>query len=59
MRLLRVSEVSERLGCGRETIRRLIATGRLKAVKLPGGHFRIAEEDLAGLLRPAERESRG
>ena len=50
--LLTVSEVALRLRCRQETIRRYIIMGRLPALVLPDGRYRIREEDLAALLKP-------
>ena len=50
--LLTVAEVAERLKCRVETVRRYISEGRLRALMMPGGTYRVREEDLAGLLRP-------
>ena len=41
-----VSEAAKVLNVCVETIRRYIADGRLPALKLPGGHYRIRQADL-------------
>lgn len=50
--LMTVAEAAHRLRCRTETVRRWIAQGNLSASVLPGGTYRIREEDLAVLLRP-------
>ena len=50
--LLTVAEVAARLRCRRETVRRYIAQGQLPARSMPGGYYRVREEDLDQLLRP-------
>ena len=51
-RFLTVDEVADRLRCRRETIRRYIVEGRLPALQIPGGFYRVRESDLEGFLRP-------
>ena len=55
-RLLTVSEAADRLNCRKETIRRYIADGRLPALKLPGGYYRIREEALERCLEAATKK---
>ena len=52
MKFLTVAATSERLGYAKETVRRMIAQGRLPAVRLPSGRLRIAEADVEALLKP-------
>ena len=52
MMLLTVAEAAERLGYCKETVRRLIAEGRLPALKLPSGRLRVAEADVQAILQP-------
>lgn len=49
MKMLTVREVAERLGCHPATVKRMIASGRLPAVRLAGprGHYRVSEDALA------------
>jgi excisionase family DNA binding protein len=57
-RLLRVSEVAGRLCCGTSTVYRMVATGRLPALRLGDerGPIRVAERELeAWLWRPEAR----
>ena len=41
-----VSEAAKVMNLCVETIRRYITDGRLSALKLPGGHYRIKQTDL-------------
>lgn len=49
--LLNVPEVAETLRIRKETVRRYIREGRLKALTLPGGSYRIRQDDLKTVLR--------
>lgn len=49
-RLLRTSEVAERLGVDQGTVNRYIREGKLSAQETAGGHYRIAEADLSAFL---------
>ncbi len=51
-RMLSVNEVAHRTGLQKETVRRYIVEGRLPAVKLPNGYYRIREQDLERMLEP-------
>ncbi len=54
--LVTVEEAAQSLKVRRETIRRYIKKGYLKAVTLPGGDYRLYEKDIQKLLsRPAKR----
>ena len=44
-----------RLGISYPTMKQWIYRGKLKAVKTPGGHYRIPEAELDGLLHKAKR----
>ena len=46
---LPVSEVAAKLSCCEETVKRMIRSGRLPAVKL-GGQYRVAEGTIAASL---------
>lgn len=54
-RLLTVREVAERLHLHPITVRRLIASGRLAAIRI-GRAVRVREEDLTALSRPPAPE---
>jgi excisionase family DNA binding protein len=55
--LVTVEEVARILKVRRETIRRYIKNGYLKAVTLPGGDYRLRESDIQKMLsRPAQKE---
>jgi len=55
--LLTVEEVARILKVRRETIRRYIKNGYLKAVTLPGGDYRLRESGIQELLsRTAQKE---
>jgi len=57
--LVTVEEASRILKVRRETIRRYIKHGHLKAVTLPGGDYRLREKDIQRLLRrPADRKDK-
>ena len=49
-KLLRTSEVAERLGVDQGTVNRYIREGRLSAQETAGGHYRVAEADLSAYL---------
>jgi len=54
--LVTVEEAAKILKVRRETIRRYIKHGHLKAVTLPGGDYRLYEKDIQRLLsRPAQK----
>ena len=42
---------AERLGISYPTIKQWLYRGKLRAVKTPGGHYRIHERDIQNLLR--------
>lgn len=50
--LLSVAQVAKRLGLRKETVRLYIAAGRLPALRIPGGFYRIRKEELDRFLRP-------
>lgn len=50
-RALRVSEAARQLGVCGKTVRRWIAAGKLLAIQLPGGHWRIGEAAIRALGR--------
>jgi excisionase family DNA binding protein len=53
--LITVEEAAKILKVRRETIRRYIKSGYLKALTLPGGDYRLREKDIQGLLsRPSQ-----
>ena len=49
--LLTVEEAAKILKVRRETVRRYIKHGHVKAVTLPGGDYRLREKDIRRLLR--------
>jgi excisionase family DNA binding protein len=51
-RMVSVTEAALRTGLQKETVRRYIAEGRLPAVKLPNGYYRVREQDLQRMLQP-------
>lgn len=57
-RLLTVAEVAERLKVHQITVRRYIASGRLRAVRLGGTAVRVREEELERLLAPVRVRTR-
>ena len=55
--LVTVEEAAKILKVRRETIRRYIKNGHLKALTLPSGDYRLRETDIQRLLsRPAQKE---
>ena len=52
--LLSPREAALRLGISYPTIKQWLYRGKLKAVKTPGGHYRIPEAELDGLLHKAK-----
>jgi molybdopterin-binding protein len=53
--LLTPREAAMRLGISYAAIKQWIYRGKLKAVKTPGGHYRIVESELDALLFKAKR----
>ena len=53
--LLSPREAAQRLGISYPTIKQWLYRGKLKAVKTPGGHYRIPEAELDSLLHQAKR----
>jgi molybdopterin-binding protein len=45
-------DAAERLGISYPTIKQWLYRGKLRAVKTPGGHYRIHESDIQALLHP-------
>jgi len=54
--LVTVEEASRILKVRRETIRRYIKKGCLKAVTLPGGDYRLREKDIQKMLKPSAQK---
>ena len=50
MRLLTTGEVAEQLRVSEETVRRYIEGGQLPAIRLPGGHYRVRQAAVTGIL---------
>jgi molybdopterin-binding protein len=53
--LLSPREAAQRLGISYPTIKQWLYRGKLKSIKTPGGHYRIPESELDGLLHQAKR----
>jgi molybdopterin-binding protein len=53
--LLSPREAALRLGISYPTIKQWLYRGKIKAVKTPGGHYRIPEAELDSLLHRAKR----
>lgn len=51
--LLTPSQVAKNWGVSLRTVQRYIADGRLKAVRLPGGYYRVHPEDAAAAIAEA------
>ena len=56
-RMVSVVEAAQRLGVQKETVRVYIGNGRLPAMRLPNGYFRISEQDLERMLEPVQVET--
>lgn len=48
--LLSVNEVATELGCGRDTVYRLLTTGQLRSITVGGRLRRIRSEDLRAYI---------
>ena len=48
-------EAALRLGISYPTMKQWVYRGKIKSVKTPGGHYRIPEAELDGLLHKAKR----
>lgn len=55
VRLLTPYEVAQRFGVSVKTVRTWAMTGRLAAVRTPGGHRRYRETDVRALLEGGEQ----
>ncbi|HLH36959.1 MAG TPA: helix-turn-helix transcriptional regulator [Alloacidobacterium sp.] len=53
--LLTPREAAMRLGISYPTIKQWLYRGKIKAVKTPGGHYRISEAELDAFLHKAKR----
>jgi molybdopterin-binding protein len=53
--LLTPREASLRLGISYPTVKQWLYQGKIKAVKTPGGHYRIPESELDSLLHKAKQ----
>lgn len=53
--LLTPREAALRLGISYPTVKQWLYHGKIKAVKTPGGHYRIPEAELDSLLHKAKR----
>jgi len=51
-------EAARRLGISYPTIKQWIYNGKLKAIKTPGGHYRIHEREIQALTQPAPQPAR-
>jgi len=49
-RMLRSGEVAEMLGVSRHTVAKWIREGRIKAITLPSGRYRIPESEVRKIL---------
>jgi excisionase family DNA binding protein len=49
--LLTVTQVARRLNVSTQAVRRWIADGKLKALRTPGGHYRIRPADADAAFR--------
>ena len=51
-------EAAQRLGISYPTIKQWIYNGKLKAIKTPGGHYRIHEREIQSLIQPTPMQTR-
>ena len=51
MNLLSLREVERRLSLSRWTLYEMIHSGRLAAVRLPSGQFRVPEQEVDAIMR--------
>ena len=58
-KIFSVAEVANRLNVRSETVLRWIHSGRLTAMLLEGGHYRISEVELEKLIKPVNRSATG
>ena len=49
-----VAEVAELLSVTVSTVRTWLTMGKLRGVKLPGGDWRVRQEDLDAMLKPQQ-----
>ena len=56
MKLLKPSEVAERLGVTYQTLYRWAQQGRIAYLKMPSGHMRFTEEQLAEFIEQTKRK---
>jgi len=56
-RMLRSGEVAEILGVDRHTVVKWIKEGKIKAVKLPSGRYRIPESEVKKILEGRSGQS--
>ena len=57
MGTLTIKQISEELQVHPRTVRRWIAKGKLKVIRLPGGSIRIEESELEALKRGGLQDS--
>lgn len=51
--LLTLSDVADQWKVSLRTVQRYVADGRLKAIKLPGGYYRVRPEDAEAAITEA------
>jgi excisionase family DNA binding protein len=56
--LLSTRDAAARVGVHERTLRRYIACGQIACRRLPGGHYRIAPEEIDSFLRSADAPAR-
>jgi excisionase family DNA binding protein len=49
-KLLKVSEVARKLNVSRHTVLNWIKRGKIKAIRLPGGRYRIPESEVRKII---------
>lgn len=55
--LYRLDVAAQRLAVHTETIKRWASSGKAVLIKLPGGHLRIAESEIARLMSTRSRRN--
>jgi excisionase family DNA binding protein len=57
IKLMKIKEAARQLGVDAQTVRRYIKHGVLRAVKLPSGHWRVADVDVEACVGKGQERS--
>ena len=55
--LLSVYDVSDKLSVSTQAVRNWIRTGKLPAMRLPNGKYRVLKSDVIKMLEPVQRKT--